>query len=39
MWTIEELADFRRKLRQTGKKLDIFVTLYTSQMDLPLQVI
>jgi hypothetical protein len=37
MWTTEELADFRRKLQQTGKKLDIFVTLYTSQMDLPLQ--
>ncbi len=37
MWTTEELADFRRKLQQTGKTLDIFVTLYTSQMDLPLQ--
>ncbi len=37
MWTAEELAAFRRKLQQTGKKLDIFVTLYTSQMDLPLQ--
>ena len=37
MWTVKELADFRRRLQQTGKKLDIFVTLYTSQMDLPLQ--
>jgi len=37
MWTMEELADFRRRLQQTGKKLDIFVTLYNSQMDLPLQ--
>lgn len=37
MWTVKELADFRRRLQQTGKKLDIFVTLYTSQMALPLQ--
>ena len=36
-WTVEELADVRRKLDQTGKKLDIFVTFYVKQFDLPLK--
>lgn len=36
-WTVEELADVRRKLDQTGKKLDIFVTFYVKQIDLPLK--
>jgi len=37
MWTTAQLADFRRRLQQTGKKLDMFVTLYDSQMDLPIK--
>ncbi len=37
MWTTEQLAAFRSRLQGTGKKLDIFVTLYTSQLELPLQ--
>ena len=36
-WTVEELTDVRRKLDQTGKKLDIFVTFYTKLMGLPLE--
>jgi hypothetical protein len=36
-WTVEQLADVRRKLGQTGKKLDIFVTFYVKQFDLPLK--
>ncbi len=37
MWTTDQLADFRKRLRATKKKLDIFVTLYTSQLELPIQ--
>jgi hypothetical protein len=36
MWPPEQLAGFRRQLHATGKKLDIFVTLYSSQLDLPI---
>lgn len=36
-WTVEELADVRRRLAATGKKLDIYVTVYTRLLDLPLQ--
>lgn len=36
-WTVEELADVRRKLDQTGKKLDIFATFYVKQFELPLK--
>ena len=34
-WTVEELTDVRRRLHQTGKQLDIFVTFYTKLMGLP----
>lgn len=37
VWTVEELADVRRKLDQTGKKLDIYATFYVRQFELPLQ--
>jgi hypothetical protein len=36
-WTVEELADVRRKLGQTGKKLDIFATFYMRQFELPVK--
>ncbi|MFA5192947.1 MAG: hypothetical protein WC740_19735 [Verrucomicrobiia bacterium] len=36
-WTVEELADVRRKLDQTGKKLDIFATFYVKHFELPLK--
>ena len=36
-WTVEQLADVRRKLDQTGKKLDIFATFYVAQCELPLK--
>jgi len=36
-FTVEELADVRRKLDATGKKLDIYATFYTRQFELPLQ--
>jgi hypothetical protein len=36
-WTVEQLAEVRRKLDQTGKKLDIFATFYVRQFDLPLK--
>lgn len=35
-WTVEELAEVRRKLGQAGRKLDIFVTFYTGHFELPL---
>ena len=35
--TIEELADIRQQLKDSGKKLDIFVTLYTRHLDHPLE--
>ncbi len=34
--TLEQLRDLRQRLRDTGKKLDIFVTLYTDDLDLPI---
>lgn len=34
--TINELADIRRQLQSSDKKLDIFVTLYTGHLSLPL---
>jgi len=37
MWNVDQLADFRKRLDATGKKLDIFVTLYTSQLELPIR--
>jgi len=33
--TVEELAKIRRQLKQIGKNLDIFVTLYVNHLDLP----
>jgi hypothetical protein len=36
-WTVDELADIRRRLDATGKRLDIFVTLYVTHLDLPLR--
>jgi hypothetical protein len=33
--TVEELAEIRRRLKQIRKDLDIFVTLYVGQIDLP----
>lgn len=36
-WNVEQLAEVRRQARQDGKKLDMLVTLYTSQLELPLQ--
>ena len=35
-WTVEELAEIRRRLKEINKSLEIFVTLYTTQFDLPL---
>lgn len=35
-WSVEELAELRGKLNQTGKKLDIYVTFYVRHFDLPL---
>ena len=35
--TVEELAEIRRRLREIGENLDIFVTLYTTQFDLPIR--
>jgi len=34
---VEELAELRRRLREIDKRLSIFVTLYTSQLELPLR--
>ena len=36
-WTVAELAEIRRQLKQIPKKLDILATLYVKQLDLPLQ--
>ncbi len=36
-WTIEELAEMRRRLKATGRRLDIFATLYVTHLDLPLR--
>jgi len=35
--TVNELADIRRQLQSSAKKLDIFVTLYTGHLSLPLE--
>lgn len=35
--TVEQVAEIRRQLQQTGKRLDIFVTLYVNHLDLPLR--
>jgi hypothetical protein len=35
--TVEELAEIRRRLKQIGTRLDVFVTLYVSHLDLRLQ--
>ena len=35
--TVEELAEIRRQLKQISDKLEIFVTLYVRQLDLPLR--
>ena len=34
--TVPELAEIRRQLRQGGRSLDIFVTLYTDKLNLPI---
>ncbi len=34
--TVPELGQIRRQLKETGKKLDIFVTLYVTHLSLPL---
>lgn len=36
-WSVEELAEVRRKLDETGKKLDIFATFYVKHFELPLK--
>lgn len=36
-WSVEQLAEVRRRAKQDGKKLDMLVTLYASQLELPLQ--
>lgn len=36
VWTVDHLGDIRQELRASSKDLRIFVTLYTSQLDLPL---
>jgi hypothetical protein len=33
--TVEELAEIRRQLRTSGRTVDIFMTLYAHQLDLP----
>ena len=35
--TVEELADVRRKLDETGRKLEIFATFYVKHFELPLK--
>ena len=35
-WTVDELANFRRELKQIGEHLDIYATLYDAQLGLPL---
>jgi hypothetical protein len=35
--TVEELATIRQRLRATRESLQIFVTLYVTQLDLPIQ--
>ena len=35
--TVEELAEIRRKLKAIRKDLDIFVTVYTNRLDLPVR--
>ena len=34
--TVGELTDIRQQLRAGGRKLDVFVTLYARQLDLPI---
>jgi hypothetical protein len=34
--TVEELGGIRRQLREAGSNLEIFVTLYTDKLDLPI---
>ncbi|MGA2074092.1 MAG: twin-arginine translocation signal domain-containing protein [Terriglobia bacterium] len=34
--TLDQLRDIRRQLRGPGKKLDLYVTLYTHQLDRPI---
>jgi len=36
-WSVDELADVRRRLKQTNAKLDVFSTFYVTQFDLPLR--
>lgn len=35
-WTVEELAEVRRRLKQAGERFDVFATWYVTQFDLPL---
>ena len=35
--TLEELGDIRQQLKNSGKKLDIIATFYTSLLDLPVR--
>jgi hypothetical protein len=34
--TLDQLRDVQRQLKGSGKKLDLFVTLYTNQLDMPI---
>ena len=34
--TLDEVRDIRRQLKGPGKKLDLYVTLYTNQLDRPI---
>lgn len=36
-WTVDELAETRRRLKQSGAKLEVFATLYHDQNDLPIK--
>lgn len=36
-WTVDELAETRRRLKQSGEKLEVFATLYHDQNELPIK--
>ncbi len=36
-WTVDELAETRRRLKQSGEKLEVFATLYHGQNELPIK--
>ena len=36
-WTVDKLAETRRRLKQSGEKLEVFATLYHDQNELPIK--